>query len=280
MVFRLAQISDAHLSPSRPVFAPNFARVAEEVRGWRPDLLIATGDLSLDGADSDEDLHHAAAEHAAIGADWLAVPGNHDVGDDAELVSAQPANAARIARWTRILGRHGFVRDVPGWRLIGYDTQSLAIAAEPWAMLEEAIAGAGARRIALFQHKPLCEERLSDTAVNYWPLLPSARARLLGLFRGARPALVASGHVHQWRDRSAEGIRQLWAPSTGFIVGGDWQASFGERRLGWVEHILRPDGTHEARLRETPGLVPHDLGLMPQIYGPLGRTGSAADPQS
>ena len=37
------------------------------IRDARPDLLLATGDLSLDGADSDADLAAAWARHAAIG---------------------------------------------------------------------------------------------------------------------------------------------------------------------------------------------------------------------
>jgi 3',5'-cyclic AMP phosphodiesterase CpdA len=267
MAFRLAQISDAHLSRARPVFNANFARAAEEIRAWKPDLMVATGDLSLDGADSDDDLLFAESEHARIGADWVAIPGNHDVGEEPLLGPRQPADPLRIARWSRIHGSHGFVRDIPGWRLIGYDTQSLTAAPSQWGMLEDAIRTANGRRIALFQHKPLVEERLSDGQAGYWPLWPAHRARLLSIFE-ERPALVASGHLHQWRDRVADGIRQVWAPSTGFVVGSAWQWSWGERRLGWVEHLFHADGTHECHLRETPNLILHDLGTMPEIYGP------------
>lgn len=47
LAVRIAQVSDAHLSGARPFFASNFARVAESVRDSRPDLVLATGDLSL-----------------------------------------------------------------------------------------------------------------------------------------------------------------------------------------------------------------------------------------
>jgi len=90
MITRIAQVSDAHLSPSRPFFAENFSRVAEAVRAAKPDLVLATGDLSLDGADSDADLEHAVAAHAAIGIEWRCVPGNHDVGDEPILGGASP----------------------------------------------------------------------------------------------------------------------------------------------------------------------------------------------
>ncbi|WP_160123365.1 metallophosphoesterase family protein [Rhodovarius lipocyclicus] len=267
MSIRIAQISDAHLSPSRPYFARNFAAVQQAVREAKPDLVLATGDLSLDGADSDEDLAHAVAAHAEIGIDWLCVPGNHDVGDEAVLGGRQPVDATRLDRWRRLAGPSAWVRDVPGWRLIGFDTQSLSVNAAQWEVIEQGIRDAGARRIALVQHKPLAEHSLTDTAVNYWPVLPELRARLLGLFGANLPALVMSGHVHQWRDRQADGIRQVWAPSTGFVVGDGFQPTLGNKLVGWVEHILHADGTHEASVRPAAGLRLHDIAAMPEVYG-------------
>jgi 3',5'-cyclic AMP phosphodiesterase CpdA len=275
MTFRIAQLSDAHLSARLPLFESNFDRVAQAVREAGCDLVVATGDLSLDGADHRADLEHARARHAAIGPELLAVPGNHDVGDDAALGGRQPADALRLARWREVFGAIGFVRDVPGWRLIGLDTQGLeAPGAEAhWTMLAGAIAGAGARRIALFQHKPLAQERLSDTAETYWCLRPAPRARLLALFGAARPALVACGHVHQYRVHAQDGVPQLWAPATGFIVGDRWQRPVGSKLLGWVEHLLHPDGTAEHRLRLVDGLALHDIGTIPQAYGVLAEEG-------
>lgn len=273
MAFRIAQLSDAHLSPREPRFEGNFDRVAEAVRAARPDLVVATGDLSLDGADAEEDLRHARARHEAIGVELLAIPGNHDIGDDAGLGGRQPVNGERVARWCRVFGATGFVRDVPGWRLIGLDTQSLGmpVSAPQWAMLEEALATRGSRRVALFLHKPLTEERLDDMAVNYWPLLPAPRARLLALFGAERPAFVASGHIHQHREHRNDGLLQLWAPAIGFIVGDAWQATIGRKTLGWVEHVLHADGRSEHRLHEPAGLVRHDIGEMPEVYGRLPR---------
>lgn len=272
MPTRIAQLSDAHLSPRFPRFEGNFDRVAEAVRAQKPDLVVATGDLSTDGADDEADLLHARARHEALGADILAIPGNHDVGDDPVLGGRQPVNAERLARWRRVFGALEFVRDVPGWRLLGLDTQSLGTpeGAAQWAMTEEAVATLGTRRLALFLHKPLTEERLDDTTVNYWPVLPAARARLLALFGAARPAFVASGHVHQARDHAADGLRQIWAPPIGFIVGDAWQKPVGAKTLGWVEHVLHEDGATEHRLHRPDGMEPHDIGLMPDVYGPLG----------
>lgn len=271
MPLRIAQLSDAHLSPRFPRFEHNFDLVAEAVRDARPDLIIATGDLSLDGADDEEDLRHARARHSAIGAELLALPGNHDVGDEAVLGGRQPVNATRLSRWRSVFGTHGWVRDVPGWRLIGLDTQSLSAAEgeAQWAMLEEAVATAGTRRLALFQHKPLTEQRLDDTAVNYWPVLPEPRARLLARFGARRPAFVASGHVHQYRQHGADGLLQIWAPAIGFIVGDAWQKPLGTKLLGWMEHVLHEDGSAEHHLRLVDGLGLHDIGTIPEAYGHL-----------
>jgi Icc protein len=266
MTTRIAQISDSHLSPTRPYFNANFALVQQSVREARPDLLLATGDLSLDGADSDEDLAYGVAAHAEIGAEWHCIPGNHDVGDEAVLGGRQPVNAERIARWNRIAGPSAWVQDIPGWRLIGFDTQSLSLGTQ-WDIIEQGIRDAGTRRIAMIQHKPMAAQRLTDTVVDYWPVLPDYRAHLLGLFRGALPALVLSGHVHQWRDRQVDGIRQIWCPSTGFVVGDGFQETMGNKLVGWVEHAFHADGTHDARLHAIEGLRLHDIRTMPEIYG-------------
>jgi len=268
MTFRVAQISDTHLSDTRPLFDGNFPPVAAALLAARPDLVIHTGDLSLDGADSVADLLHGARLLNGLGLPWRAIPGNHDVGDDAVLQGKQPVTPERLARWERCVGPLHFVYDIPGWRLIGLDTQGFSTNPAHRAAVAEAIAAAGECRIALFQHKPITEEALDDTAVNYWPLLPQPRAELLSMF-GQPPALIASGHVHQARDRIADDIRQIWAPAVGFIVGDAWQHRVGEKLLGWVEHEFHPSGRHEAHLRVMPDLPLHDIGGIPQAYGTL-----------
>ncbi|MDB5414206.1 MAG: metallophosphoesterase [Rubritepida sp.] len=271
MSFRIAQVSDAHLSPSRPFFEANFSRAAQSVREAKPDLMIASGDLSLNGADSDEDLRHAVARHAELGIDWLAVPGNHDIGDVPTLPGKQLVTPERQARWLAATGRQCWHRDIPGWRLIGLDTQSLPVDEAQWDACAEAVHGAGTRRIALFMHKPLCEETLADTALNYWAVPPAPRARLLQHFGENLPGLVASGHVHQWRQVEERGMRQVWAPGTSFIVGDAWHEPRGAKLVGWVEHVLHADGSHESMLRTVDGMSLNDLGTTPEVYGPLAR---------
>lgn len=270
MTVRIAQLSDAHLSASRPFFAANFARIADAIRDARPDLTIATGDLSLAGADSESELAHAIAEHAAIGRELLCVPGNHDVGNE-PVTGKSPSTPERVARWERLVGPSAWTIDLPGWRLIGYDCQSLDVEERQWEVIARGVRDAGSRRIALVQHKPLAIQDVDEPDSTYWPLLPAARSRLLGLFGDDRPAVVISGHVHQWRERTANGIRQIWAPSTAFILGDPYQPAYGSKLVGWVEHEFHADGRHDARLRTVDGARLDDLGLMPQVYRQLPR---------
>jgi len=265
MTVRIAQVSDAHLSAHKPDFAGNFERIAEAIRAERFDLLLATGDLNLLGEDSEAELAWGIARHAEIGPEMLCVPGNHDVGNDPAL-GRNEATPERIARWERHAGPSAWVRDLPGWRLIGLDCQSLGFQDAPWALIARAVADLGTRSLALVQHMPLTAGGLADTEDIYWTPTAAMRARLMAAFGARRPALVISGHVHQWRDRVADGMRQIWAPSTAFVLGDAWQPAYGTKVIGWVEHAFHPDGTHDARLRTVDGLALNDIGHMPQVY--------------
>lgn len=277
MVFTLAQISDTHLSEKHAGFTANFDILATQLLAEAPDLVVHTGDVSAHGeqldAAGEADLAFARAAMDGLGLGWQAVPGNHDIGNDPALGGGTPADAARLARWQRHFNPGHFLQDVPGWRLLGLNTlimgTELPEAAAQFDFLEEALAGAGGRRIGIFQHKPLCEVTMAEQHPTYWSVLPAPRRRLAALLARHDVAFVASGHVHQAQDRGVvEGIRQIWAPAVAFFVGDAWQQKVGDKRLGYVEHRLHADGRHESRLRHVEGLVPHDIGLLPAIYGP------------
>jgi 3',5'-cyclic AMP phosphodiesterase CpdA len=56
MAFHVAQISDTHLGGRKAFFADNFRRVVDAIAAERPDLVVNTGDIALDGADREADL--------------------------------------------------------------------------------------------------------------------------------------------------------------------------------------------------------------------------------
>lgn len=59
-MFRTVQISDTHLSPTTSQFADNWPPLAAWIAAQRPDLVVHTGDVTIDGAEKEEDLQHRA----------------------------------------------------------------------------------------------------------------------------------------------------------------------------------------------------------------------------
>ena len=61
MTFRIAQVSDTHLSADKPFFVGNFKRIGEALRALPPDLVLNSGDISLSGETKENDLSAARA---------------------------------------------------------------------------------------------------------------------------------------------------------------------------------------------------------------------------
>jgi 3',5'-cyclic-AMP phosphodiesterase len=81
MVFRIGQISDTHLSASKPYFVGNFLKVVEHISTRGADLVLNSGDMLLDGAAQEEDLIAAKRLHARLDLPLRFIPGNHDIGE-------------------------------------------------------------------------------------------------------------------------------------------------------------------------------------------------------
>jgi 3',5'-cyclic AMP phosphodiesterase CpdA len=73
---RIIQISDTHLSRDKPHFADNWPPLAAWIAAQNPDLVIHTGDVTIDGADVEDDLRYAAELMRSLGVRFRAVPGN------------------------------------------------------------------------------------------------------------------------------------------------------------------------------------------------------------
>ena len=104
--------------------------------------------------------------------------------------------------------------------------------------------------------EPARDPELAASAIRYIP--PPARRRLLEMLAIADVRLVASGHVHQRRDYTADGIRHVWAPSAGFIISDQRQERIGLKEVGLVEYRFQPD-SFEVRHVRAPGQVDIDL---------------------
>jgi 3',5'-cyclic AMP phosphodiesterase CpdA len=255
---RVIQISDTHLSRNKPHFDDNWAPLARWIAALRPDLVLHTGDVSVDGAEVDDDLAYAAQLLAGLPARCRAVPGNHDVGEAGHR--RHPVDDARLARWRARFGEDRWVEDVPGWRLIGLDALILGQGgieeAAQTAWLETIMAECVAPRVAWFLHKPLFLDSPREGDTGYWAVQPGPRAPLLALLERHQVALVASGHLHKEHDFRSNQTRYIWGPASSFLVGNLQPEMPGAKRLGAVLYEFGTAG-FTAEICEVPGLNPH-----------------------
>lgn len=242
----ILQVSDTHLSPRTTLFRRNLALVAAWAEAARPDLVVVTGDLSLDGADRAADLEFAAGLLRTLPAPLLVLPGNHDIGSDPRTMPKQPVDPARLARFRRLAGEDAWVRDLPGWRLVGLNTEimgtGLTEEAAQAGFIAEAAAGTGDRRLAVFLHTPAFTTTPEDPGFDYWAVAPEARPALRPLLDHPGLRLVASGHLHLYHRFMRGAARYAWAPPVSFLCEPGIQPGLsGERLPGALVHRLEAD---------------------------------------
>ncbi|TBW33576.1 metallophosphoesterase [Siculibacillus lacustris] len=251
MAFRVIQVSDTHLSTVHRQFAENVAAVGRHIAASGADLVINTGDLTMNGAGDPADLALAADWHRDLGIDWRAVPGNHDVGDLLSIRADQPIGAARLAAYRAAIGDDRWSLDIDGWRLIGLDAMLFG-SGDPeeeaqYRWFDEATETTA--KIALFLHKPLFIDEVSEGARGYWTVKPEPRARLLAALQGADLGLVASGHLHVSRIRAVDGVAHVWGPSAAFVCGAIQEELGGARSVGVIEHRFTADAVESRFVR-------------------------------
>jgi 3',5'-cyclic AMP phosphodiesterase CpdA len=259
---RIVVLSDIHLSPTHGFFWENWCVAREFADAAKADAVIVNGDLAINGPDGDIEIAFAAAALGNLRTRVMALPGNHDVGDEPPGQDPdQIIDADRLARWDGSFATDHWTFDAGGWRLIGVNAQLFGSglerehAQDQW--LDEQLRTAG-RPTALFLHKPVFLESPADDVVSPACMVPSARTRLLDTLNRSDVRLIVSGHLHQYRDRTIGGRRHLWVSAVAFAAP---QVHGGDGRCGVTMLEFSPNRV-EVTLERPQGLVSHDLAAI------------------
>jgi 3',5'-cyclic-AMP phosphodiesterase len=222
--------------------------------------VVHSGDISAHGADDGADLRHARRRLDELPVPWLAIPGNHDIGDVDP--TSQPIDDERRARYADAFGAPRWSAERDGWRLVGIDAQTLLCdlpaAADEWAFLAASLDTD--RPVALFLHRPLRPWRDDTVDEPRRYVMGAGRERLQALIAAGPVKLVGTGHVHQWWAGTIDGVAHVWAPSTWALVPEAVQPIIGDKWTGIVEHELAADGTVTSRFVRPDGIADLTIG--------------------
>ncbi len=261
MAHRIAILSDTHLSPHNGIFYDNFALVREAIHRLQPDCVLNAGDLSMEGAEFDEDLAFARACHDRIRAPVFVVPGNHDVGNDPRRQAKRAVTSERISRFERAFGRCYWGLEAGRWLILGLDSMVLGTGLPEdqiqMEWLSDQVDAAGTRPVMLLLHKPLVLPTKSGEHARGLAIAPEAQPALGRLLARLNLKLVVSGHLHQYLDYELNGIRRIWTPPTSFTTHRA-HAPDSRRVMGFVTVDLS-DTSAEVKLHQPRELVDHDL---------------------
>ena len=264
---KIIQITDTHFSPEKPHFNGNWAPLLNWIEATGADLIVHTGDLTVDGADRESDITFCMDLMRQTSIPMLIVPGNHDVGHLPG--SDQPVNAERLQRWRTLAGDDRWIEDTNDWRLIGLNSLLLGHEDDEeeaqFEWLQNAFEQRNGRRLALFAHKPLFVDEPHEGDTGYWSVRPSQRRRLYDLIAAHDVPLFASGHLHwAWQGRF-EGTSLVWGPSAAFVIDKMERAMPGERLIGAVIHTLGDNVMSE--IVAVPGMTAHVLDeVVHEVY--------------
>ncbi|MES2564980.1 MAG: metallophosphoesterase [Pseudomonadota bacterium] len=251
--FRLTQVADLHLGAQHEHHLDNWMKVVEWIARERPDVVVANGDLIM--GDPDEDADHAFAREclARLPVPCRYLPGNHDIGDN--IVSGKMdkrVNDARRERFLKHFGEERWAFETGGWGFVGINSQLLGSAGQPaeaeqWQWLERTLPALRNQPIALFLHKPLfldhpSEPDYEDATLRQSCIDATSRARLLDLVHSHGVRLVSTGHKHQTRSFSLDGVYYIWAPSTACVNSPPTTLHWGIREVGFIDYRFRPGG--------------------------------------
>ncbi len=121
---RIVVLSDIHLSPTQGFFWENWCVAGEFADAPKADDVVVNGDLAINGPDSDAEIAFAAGALGNLRTRVLALPGNHDVGDEPPGQDPdQIIDADRLTRLDSFFGSDRWTLIAGGWYLVGVNAQ-------------------------------------------------------------------------------------------------------------------------------------------------------------
>lgn len=264
---KIVQITDTHFSPETQHFNSNWTPLLEWIERSGADLIVHTGDLTVNGADKAQDIVFCKNLMSQTSSPILIVPGNHDVGHIPG--SGQPVNAERLLRWRCLAGEDRWFHDAGDWRLVGLNSLLFGHENEEeeaqFEWLRQTLEDRGGRRIAMFGHNPLFIDNPHAGEIGYWSVWPKARTRLLDLIAAHDVALYASGHVHwAWQGRYRN-TALTWGPSAAYVIDKLEPEMPGERLIGAAVHMLGDDVRTE--IVAVPGMTRYVIDdVIDEVY--------------
>ncbi|MES2464597.1 MAG: metallophosphoesterase, partial [Armatimonadota bacterium] len=196
------------------------------------DLVVNTGDVSLNGADLEADLEAARRMHEEMGLPFLAVPGNHDVGGKLLPGAPGPMTPDRVQRYEDAFGASFWRRDIGNARILGLNSllmgTGFARENDQWMFLEQELARPATMPTIVVSHQPLFLENADEPGGDYWNVEPAPRARLLDLLARGGVRAVLSGHIHRPLRHTVGDILFVTTPPVSFGL------PFGEQPEGWA----------------------------------------------
>lgn len=205
--FTLAQLSDLHYDPNDSAKEAQLKAVEAVVAARKPDMIIASGDVSDDGFEVPSRFDAIRDRLAAMGDNVFIIPGNHDVGDagDDSIGAHNPATEEYLGTWLGTMGPDRFSTTRGRWTFIGVNSQLIGSGFEAeeqqlhWFDEQLLKAERAGGPIAVFTHQPpfLFEpDELYYDQSDYWPYPYHAREAWVQRLAHPQVRLVASGHLH------------------------------------------------------------------------------------
>lgn len=267
---KICFFTDTHIIGKESIFNSNLEEVIKFIDSGNFDYAFHLGDVAADGPSQPAQLPFAAESHTALKTLVRYVPGNHDIGDNPVEGShvEHGLDLDRLADFRRLFGADHWSVEGEGWQVVGLNSQLFASGTdaeeEQFVWLERVLAEMNGP-LGLALHKPLI--RHEDTVgpvIRYVPEKP--RERLMAVCAKRDLKFVASGHVHQRRQFTLDGVEHVWVPSASFCIPEAMQARVGEKVVGVTTLELNADGSFRFESQTVDGLQRHNLLDHPEIY--------------